>query len=386
VIRRTQGLVVLEAEFLQIWLDTAGLQERLHLACQHLPPQPESLELWDLWLELQGALLRSPLPEAQEESLVLALQDLGEGSLRVRAVAPPGRRLGLQADFPALRGAATVLEAVRLAWAAVLSTLPRPQDPLAVAGRVCVEAQDRRTEGDAPAEAAHAALERQPPPATGAPDACLLRLAELHNRLLPPLPPSALQSLLDLRPWVETAQAAPDADHEQRFLRAAQAAGTREAPELLRRGREAWKDWVDSPHEAVPGDASPANPPPSVPSAGKGRYRQLAAAPGSPGLAAATARRLGPGDGARSPAGSHAGEIVVCSRLPPRDWARIRGAAGLVTEQGGRLSFGAVLAARLGIPCACGVRGALARIADGDPLHLDGQLGVVTILRGCCGS
>ena len=50
-----------------------------------------------------------------------------------------------------------------------------------------------------------------------------------------------------------------------------------------------------------------------------------------------------------------------------------------MTEQGGRLSYGAVLAARAGLPCVCGVRGAAARIADGDPLFVDGELGIVGI-------
>ena len=357
---RLPGLL-LEEEFLRAWLQAAGVQERLYLACERLPAQPEELDHWDLWLELQQALPRSRLPDEQEQALTRAVRELGEGSLRVQAVPPEDRPVALQGDFPGLRGTAAVLEAVRLAWAAVLSAAARPQDLPAVAGQVSVSRED-----SAPCVPPHQAF-----PAS-APDPCLLRLAELHNRLLLPDSPLCLLSLLDLRPWAELPAAAPNAEQERLFMRAAEAAGRQDAPELLHRGRQAWAAWVADP-EAAASQASPPSPAGKA-AAGSG-YRQLAGAPGAPGIAAGPARLLGP----KASAAVLPGEILICERLPPPRSAAALRAAGLVTEQGGRLSYGAVLASRAGIPCVCGLRGARSRIREGDLLVLDGQLGILGI-------
>jgi pyruvate,water dikinase len=383
MIRRVAGRppgLVLEEEFLRAWLRTAGLEERLQLTCERLPQRPERLELWDLWLELQQALLRSCLPEDLEEPLTRAIRELEGGNLRVRVALPADRqaalREGLQGDYPGLRGTAAVLEAVRLAWAAVLSAGTRPQEPLAVKGQVSVRREDSAR------DTAEAFAPSGPPseatPAS-APDPCLLRLAELHNRLLQPDSPLRLQSLLDLRPWAELPRAAPDEDQERLLLRAAEAAGLLDVPELFRRCRENWSAWVASPQAS----ASPAAPeavestgaPPLFGQAAVGKYRQLAGAPGAPGLALGPARLLR----AERSTTVLPGEILVCGRLPPSRSAAALSAAGMVTEQGGRLSYAAVLAARAGIPCVCGARGALASIRDGDLLLLDGQLGIAGI-------
>lgn len=359
MIRRLPGRrpgFLLAPEFLQAWLRGAGLEERLRLLHERLPAGTEPLERWDLWLELLLTLLRSPLPEELEESLLRAVQELGGGSLCVQAVPPTGRQAGLQGDFCGLHEAAAVLEAVRLAWAAVLSS--GAEAGLAADGQVAVLREERaeRSPGSAAASA----------PAAG-PDPALLRLAELHHRLLQPDSTRSLQSLLDLRPWAPQEWASPDAEHEKRLLRAAQAAGRTDAQELLQRGREAWTAWA----------ASPASKPWTSDAKAHldDECRQLAGLPGAPGLASGTARLVLREVGA-SP---RRGEILVCRRLPPLLTAAALSAAGLVTEQGGSLSYGAVLAARAGLPCVCGVRGAPDRIREGDFLQIDGQLGIVTV-------
>ncbi|MBN1836157.1 MAG: hypothetical protein JW820_09930 [Spirochaetales bacterium] len=362
MIRRLAGRpagLLLTPEFLQAWLRAARTEEPLLLARERLPERPEPLELWDLWLEQQALLLRSHLPEGQEQSLLQAVLALGGGSLRVQAVPPPGRRMELPADFSGLRGAAAVLEGVRLAWAAVLSAASPAEGIYSDEAQVTV-----RREGAA-----------RPPASTApAPETCLLHLAALHDRLLRPDSPLPLQSLLDLRPWLEHARAAPDADQERLFLRAAEAAGRHDASELLRRGRQAWAAWVISPAAAAQPESPPA---PASAGAGSG-CRQLAGLPGAPGLASGRARLLR-AEGGIPPL---PGEILVCRFLPPSRSATALAAAGLVTERGGSLTYGAVLAARAGIPCVCGARGALARIRDGDRVSIDGRLGIAALSPG----
>jgi pyruvate,water dikinase len=53
------------------------------------------------------------------------------------------------------------------------------------------------------------------------------------------------------------------------------------------------------------------------------------------------------------------------------------GAAGLVTELGGTLSHGAVIAREYGLPAVTGVMGVLATVQDGELLRVDGDRGLV---------
>jgi pyruvate,water dikinase len=53
------------------------------------------------------------------------------------------------------------------------------------------------------------------------------------------------------------------------------------------------------------------------------------------------------------------------------------GAAGVVTELGGTLSHGAVIAREYGLPAVTGVTGVLATVADGETLRVDGDRGLV---------
>ncbi len=52
-------------------------------------------------------------------------------------------------------------------------------------------------------------------------------------------------------------------------------------------------------------------------------------------------------------------------------------AAALITETGGYLSHGAIVAREFGIPAVVNVPGILAQISDGDTLEVDGSRGTV---------
>ena len=66
---------------------------------------------------------------------------------------------------------------------------------------------------------------------------------------------------------------------------------------------------------------------------------------------------------------------------PDPAWTPIFGTiAGLVTERGGQLSHGAVVAREYGLPAVFGVRGAMQRIREGEIVVVDGGAGVVVRL------
>lgn len=75
------------------------------------------------------------------------------------------------------------------------------------------------------------------------------------------------------------------------------------------------------------------------------------------------------------------GDIVVTRQTDP-GWACVFFLArGLVVERGGMLSHGAIIAREFGIPAVVGVSGATTRIRNGDGLSVDGDRGVVEIIR-----
>jgi pyruvate,water dikinase len=97
--------------------------------------------------------------------------------------------------------------------------------------------------------------------------------------------------------------------------------------------------------------------------------------PGSPGLVTGTARvirrpedfgRLGPG------------EILVAPFTTPVWTPLFAVAGGLVTDTGGILSHGAIVAREYGIPAVMGVVGASSRVVDGSLITVDGAKGLVT--------
>jgi phosphohistidine swiveling domain-containing protein len=76
-----------------------------------------------------------------------------------------------------------------------------------------------------------------------------------------------------------------------------------------------------------------------------------------------------------------AGDILVTRQTDP-GWAPVFVTiGGLVLERGGMLSHGAILAREYGIPTLVGVAEATTRIQDGAAVALDGDNGVVGILR-----
>lgn len=94
----------------------------------------------------------------------------------------------------------------------------------------------------------------------------------------------------------------------------------------------------------------------------------------SRGLARGVVRRLDrPADGARL----GPGEVLVTHALDPSWTPLLRQAGAVVTELGGALSHGAVVAREYGVPMVANVEGATRQLRDGDEVTVDGTRGVV---------
>jgi len=74
------------------------------------------------------------------------------------------------------------------------------------------------------------------------------------------------------------------------------------------------------------------------------------------------------------------GDILVTTYTDPSWTPLFITVAGLVTEAGGQMSHGAVIAREYGLPAIVAVRDATRRIRDGQRIRLDGTNGVVTII------
>jgi pyruvate,water dikinase len=100
----------------------------------------------------------------------------------------------------------------------------------------------------------------------------------------------------------------------------------------------------------------------------------LTGTPASAGRITGTARVV------MDPIGAHLepGEILVAPSTDPGWTPLFLTAGGLVMEMGGANSHGAVVAREYGIPAVVGVREAVARIATGDRISVDGSTGVVS--------
>jgi pyruvate,water dikinase len=73
------------------------------------------------------------------------------------------------------------------------------------------------------------------------------------------------------------------------------------------------------------------------------------------------------------------GEVLVCGTTTP-SWTPLFGiAAAVVAEGGGLLSHTAIAAREYGIAAVVGVRGATAKIQDGQLITVDGTNGIVRV-------
>lgn len=75
------------------------------------------------------------------------------------------------------------------------------------------------------------------------------------------------------------------------------------------------------------------------------------------------------------------GEILVAPYTNPGWTPLFNLAAGIVTEEGGLISHGAIMAREYGIPTVLQIRGATKIFQDGQTLCVDGDRGVVEILE-----
>jgi pyruvate,water dikinase len=76
-----------------------------------------------------------------------------------------------------------------------------------------------------------------------------------------------------------------------------------------------------------------------------------------------------------------AGDILVAATIDPGWTSVFPLIAGLITETGGVLSHGAILAREYGIPTVTGLKGATGRLPPGSPIEVDGTSGTVRVLN-----
>jgi pyruvate,water dikinase len=110
------------------------------------------------------------------------------------------------------------------------------------------------------------------------------------------------------------------------------------------------------------------------PAAGSAHSEALTGTPASSGTVTGTARVI------LEPVGAHLepGEILVCPSTDPGWTPLFLTAGGLVMEMGGANSHGAVVAREYGIPAVVGVPNAVATIATGQTITVNGTAGTVT--------
>ena len=73
-------------------------------------------------------------------------------------------------------------------------------------------------------------------------------------------------------------------------------------------------------------------------------------------------------------------EVLVCDSVDPNMTFVVPMAAAVVERRGGMLIHGAIIAREYGLPCVTGVPRATTLISNGDPLTVDGYLGIVTLM------
>jgi rifampicin phosphotransferase len=75
------------------------------------------------------------------------------------------------------------------------------------------------------------------------------------------------------------------------------------------------------------------------------------------------------------------GEILVCPGTDPAWTPLFMAAGGLITEVGGMMTHGSVVAREYGIPAVVGVHQATTRLKDGQRIRVDGTAGKIEILK-----
>jgi pyruvate,water dikinase len=106
------------------------------------------------------------------------------------------------------------------------------------------------------------------------------------------------------------------------------------------------------------------------------RPRQLIGQPAGPGVASGRARVIqDPPDLFQF----KSGEVLVCDAVDPNMTFVVPLAAAVVERRGGMLIHGAIIAREYGLPCVTGVADAAKLIRTGDPVTVDGFLGIVIV-------
>lgn len=106
------------------------------------------------------------------------------------------------------------------------------------------------------------------------------------------------------------------------------------------------------------------------------RARQLVGQPAGPGIAFGRARVVLKHSDLFQ---FKAGEVLVCDAIDPNMTFVVPLASGIVERRGGMLIHGAIIAREYGLPCVTGVPDATEFIRTGDPVTVDGFLGIVII-------
>jgi pyruvate,water dikinase len=75
------------------------------------------------------------------------------------------------------------------------------------------------------------------------------------------------------------------------------------------------------------------------------------------------------------------GDILVLPESHPMYAIAVMKAAGVICENGGRLSHICIVAMEMGIPCITQVRNASKEISNGDIIFLDAENGEITVER-----
>jgi pyruvate,water dikinase len=142
---------------------------------------------------------------------------------------------------------------------------------------------------------------------------------------------------------------------------------------LIRQRQDAWQDQVGvQPPFLVRSDGAEEEFRPAAED-GAGRLQGVPASPGMVRGRACIIREPGEAGKLRK------GEILVAPYTEGGWTPMFLLAKALVMEVGGPVCHGAIVAREYGIPAVVGVRGATARIGDGDDITVDGTRGEVTI-------